>query len=108
MSENTCVCCGKPIPEGRMTCPTCEAEGELSCGGPKKPPRAFPCSECGEKVRIIDNVFNQRDKEFLRKRKCSGCGRIFYTVEFAVPYDETFTSIWNRYHRAGAMNKSHR
>ena len=22
--SNTCVCCGASIPEGRMTCPTCE------------------------------------------------------------------------------------
>ena len=22
--ENTCVCCGEQVPEGRMVCPTCE------------------------------------------------------------------------------------
>lgn len=21
---NTCICCGEPIPEGRLTCPNCE------------------------------------------------------------------------------------
>ena len=26
MSE-TCVCCGREIPEGRMVCPTCEGFG---------------------------------------------------------------------------------
>lgn len=25
-SENLCVACGAPIPEGRMICPTCEAK----------------------------------------------------------------------------------
>lgn len=25
--ENTCVCCGAVIPEGRMVCPICEAGG---------------------------------------------------------------------------------
>lgn len=25
--ENTCVCCGAIIPEGRMVCPICEAGG---------------------------------------------------------------------------------
>lgn len=24
MDENRCVCCGEPIPEGRMICPECE------------------------------------------------------------------------------------
>ena len=23
--EDTCVCCGAPVPEGRMVCPICEA-----------------------------------------------------------------------------------
>lgn len=26
--ENTCICCGAIIPEGRMVCPICEAGGE--------------------------------------------------------------------------------
>lgn len=25
MSEDTCVACGAPVPEGRMVCPICEA-----------------------------------------------------------------------------------
>ena len=25
---NTCVCCGAPVPEGRMVCPECEIEVE--------------------------------------------------------------------------------
>ena len=28
---NTCVCCGREIPEGRHTCPTCEIQ---TLGGP--------------------------------------------------------------------------
>lgn len=24
--DNTCVCCGKIIPEGRMVCPECDAD----------------------------------------------------------------------------------
>jgi RNA polymerase subunit RPABC4/transcription elongation factor Spt4 len=24
--DNTCVCCGTVIPEGRMVCPTCERQ----------------------------------------------------------------------------------
>ena len=25
---DTCVCCGRPVPEGRMVCPECEIEAE--------------------------------------------------------------------------------
>ena len=24
--DNTCVCCGAPVPEGRQVCPQCEAK----------------------------------------------------------------------------------
>ena len=24
---DTCVCCGEPVPEGRMVCPSCEERG---------------------------------------------------------------------------------
>ena len=26
MNEETCICCGEPIPEGRQICPKCEKE----------------------------------------------------------------------------------
>lgn len=29
MNENTCVCCGEPIPEGRQICPKCEKGGDI-------------------------------------------------------------------------------
>ena len=28
MNDNTCVCCGETIPEGRQVCPKCEKECE--------------------------------------------------------------------------------
>ena len=28
MNEETCICCGQPIPEGRQICPKCEKEME--------------------------------------------------------------------------------
>lgn len=27
--DNTCVCCGEIIPEGRQVCPRCEMEGSV-------------------------------------------------------------------------------
>lgn len=29
MNENTCVCCGDQIPEGRQICPKCEKGGDI-------------------------------------------------------------------------------
>ena len=26
MNDNTCVCCGEPIPEGMQVCPKCRGE----------------------------------------------------------------------------------
>lgn len=30
--EDYCVCCGAPVPEGRMVCPICEREAEAEEG----------------------------------------------------------------------------
>ena len=55
------------------------------------------CSICAGKVRVIDNV--NKDSENYRKRKCDGCGRIFYTIEFEVEQDDQFNKDWSMYHR---------
>ena len=28
LNQDTCVCCGEVVPEGRMVCPNCEKRGE--------------------------------------------------------------------------------
>ena len=33
--DNTCVCCGAPVPEGRMVCPQCEYANERAVPGRK-------------------------------------------------------------------------
>lgn len=33
--DNTCVCCGAPVPEGRMLCPQCEYANERAVPGRK-------------------------------------------------------------------------
>lgn len=32
MNDNTCVCCGAQIPEGRQICPKCEKEDDIGKG----------------------------------------------------------------------------
>lgn len=56
------------------------------------------CSECGGKVQCRDNA-NTDKNEVYRKRKCLGCGRIFYTIEFEVDKDEAFMKEWRRFAR---------
>ena len=34
--NNTCVCCGAPVPEGRMVCPQCEYANERAVPGRKE------------------------------------------------------------------------
>ena len=36
MNSNFCICCGEEIPEGRMVCPSCEKEENLSIRKKKK------------------------------------------------------------------------
>ena len=51
MPDNTCVCCGEVIPEGRQICLLCEGENEVQHFHPQIPPvitngdRWIPCSE---------------------------------------------------------------
>lgn len=35
MTDNTCICCGSIIPEGRMVCPMCEAGAERKSKHPR-------------------------------------------------------------------------
>lgn len=41
LTNNLCVCCGAPVPEGYMVCPICQKAAELGKGSSyrtKKPP----------------------------------------------------------------------
>lgn len=44
-SNNTCVCCGDVIPEGRMVCPICESGAALT--------EASPVDNAGQYVVIV-------------------------------------------------------
>lgn len=41
MTDNTCVCCGAIIPEGRMVCPRCEKAVETNTSWYILPSRHF-------------------------------------------------------------------
>jgi transcriptional regulator NrdR family protein len=58
------------------------------------------CPNCNGKVRVVDNTSVDARNEDYRKRKCTVCGHIFYTVEFEVECDESLKQDWVNYNRA--------
>lgn len=58
------------------------------------------CPKCGEKTTVIDTMYNPKEREFCRKRKCGGCKFTFYTVEFQVERNKRFMRDWFLFHRS--------
>lgn len=59
------------------------------------------CPKCkSTRLGVMDSVHNRDANETYRKRKCTECGKIFYTVEFEAAYDELFAKDWNSNHRS--------
>ena len=54
------------------------------------------CSMCGGQVSVTDSA-NKPDGEVYRRRKCKGCGRIFYTIEFEVEKTDQLMAEWYEY-----------
>jgi transcriptional regulator NrdR family protein len=48
------------------------------------------CPECGGKVRVLEN-FDTSDNEIYRRRRCTECSHIFYTVEYEVEHTKQLT-----------------
>lgn len=57
------------------------------------------CPNCNGKVRVVDCTDVDPRNEIYRKRKCTVCGHIFYTVEFEVDYDDSLKQDWVKYNR---------
>ena len=60
--ENTCVCCGEIIPEGRQVCPSCE---EVK----------YVCPECGNKLTLMySGNYITAEQFFIHKiYNCESC-----------------------------------
>lgn len=50
-------------------------------------------------TNIVDTVKVPGKDQVFRKRKCAFCGRISYTIEVPVRYDENMKRAWNDNHR---------
>lgn len=66
------------------------------------------CPRCGEDAKVVDNVNNFFDDEVYRKRKCTDCGHIIYTVEREVQISKQFLDRWNKHHRQSYTRKKHK
>lgn len=42
------------------------------------------CPNCGGKNYVCDTVHNYKTNEIYRRRKCTECKKVFYTVEFEI------------------------
>lgn len=59
------------------------------------------CPECGGELRGIDSVYNTKENEVLRRKRCTKCGRLVVTVEFEIERNEQFQRDWNEYKNRG-------
>lgn len=57
------------------------------------------CPNCEGDVKVIDTVKNTDTNEIYRKRKCSVCGHVFFSIEFEVEQDERFKQEWLEHYR---------
>lgn len=49
------------------------------------------CPECGSLQTPVTNTGHDEDGNTIRRRVCSGCGKIFGTVEIVLPDDFSFS-----------------
>lgn len=61
------------------------------------------CPHCLKRTRTVDTVHNDSENETYRKLKCGECGEVFYTIEYAVEYDDKFKKTWSDNHRLKAF-----
>lgn len=62
------------------------------------------CKKCGGKTKVIDTVCCSKNKRH-RQRKCFLCGRVFYTTEIEVEYNDQFYKEWSEPHTKNKKTK---
>jgi transcriptional regulator NrdR family protein len=53
------------------------------------------CSHCGGDTCVIITNYNTDTNERYRRRKCKTCGRVIWTIEFEVEFDDAYRNQWN-------------
>lgn len=59
--------------------------------------------KCGSKMSVADVV--KTEDEIYRKRVCKDCGKVIFTLEFEIEYDENVSRIWNDNYRRNSRIK---
>lgn len=59
------------------------------------------CPDCGGELRGIDSVYNTKENEVIRRKRCQMCARLVLTVEFEIEPNEQFKRDWNEYRNRG-------
>ena len=57
------------------------------------------CPTCGGVLVACETITNTDDQEVYRKRRCSGCGYEFYTVEYEVIANDSFMNELKKWQR---------
>lgn len=52
------------------------------------------CPKCNSDDNKVVDVVHTKENEIYRKRKCAGCGKPFFTVEFDIEVTPSFKSEW--------------
>ena len=64
------------------------------------------CPICNGDVYVIDTVHNEEQGELYRRRKCTGCGRMTYSIEYEVEWNDKFKKQWTKWHRCYADKRN--
>lgn len=62
------------------------------------------CPKCGGKIKVLD-VRHPSISESLRRKICTVCGHIFYTVEYEARTDGAFMKYWSKSYRPTTFGK---
>lgn len=78
MKDDTCVCCGQVIPEGRMVCPVCE--DEVKTGKTFEEPQFSNLSDVSRTLRRWHNYFAEKKRIRLYDPGYEKLARIFPSI----------------------------
>ena len=52
------------------------------------------CSNCGGDTKVTDTNHHAGVNERYRRRKCKVCGKIMWSIEFEVEFDDKYKEQW--------------
>lgn len=57
------------------------------------------CSKCNSKTVVFDGAYVPDTNERYRKRRCTKCDHVFFTVEFEVDDTDDVKETWHKNRR---------